>query len=446
MNMMIKLNFDKINTTNIVIAMFVVFVSLSFTILGPVNFFLFFSASTILVIVFVKPLYGLSILAFSIPFAGIMQIGEQMTANKVFALYVMISFFVGALVKNKKLDIFSSNAIKIYVLFYVWLLIVFLLGSVFVETIKGFLSQFFLLGLVILTAAMPKNYQEFKIICISTAVGSCSLGMYTAMFGMGSLVGQYGTRLAAGTNENVLAHALGVGLLLSFFALQESTKLLKAIILILDFFTIYAIFLTGSRGTWIALSISVILIPLFAQTISLKKRLNYVLMGSLVIFTVFIGLRNNYFGNWGKLINDRLTEDNSITQAAGGRLDSIWPYYLNKFYEKPIAGWGAGFSHDVGMAVHNDFLNIMVETGMIGLVLYLIFLLFALKDILRNRNATLRLKSLILFVFLAFAGVTHNTMPLKSYALAIGALCFLAKLSNIERNESLADTVPQSNN
>lgn len=433
---------DKINNLigqkryylNIAIASLVVLIALLFSLLGPKDFFLFLLGAATLILILIKPFYGLGLLAFSIPFAGVMQVGPQMTANKIFALWVLISFVMGSLVKNERLDILSSNTIKIYLLFHVWILFLLAFGSVFIESIHSLFSQFFLLGLVLLVAAIPQNFKQFKVVCLATTAGSCLLGMYTAIFGMGSLVGKYGTRLAVGTNENVLAHALGVGLLFSFFALRDSSRKMKFFILMMDFFTLYAIFLTGSRGTWVALTLSIVLFPIFSPGIPLRKRFNYVFMGGLVILTIFLGLKNNYFGQWGQLISARLTEHDSVTRAAGGRLDAIWPFYLSKFYESPIVGWGVGFTNDVNMSAHNDLLNIMVETGAIGLLLFLIFLLFALKDILQNHDATLRLQALILFVFLLIAGLTHNTLTLKSYALSMGALCFLAKLSNKEMN------------
>lgn len=421
----------------IAISSLIVVTALSFSLLGPKDFFLMSTGVTILILVLMKPFYGLSLLAFSIPFAGILQVGPQLTANKIFALWVLISFILGSLVKNERINVLSSTTMNSYLLFHVLILAVLAFGFVFSESLQGLFSQFFLLGLVVLVAVIPQNFQQFKVVCLATAAGSCLLGLYTAFFGMGSLVGRYGTRLAAGTNENVLAHALGIGLIFSFFALQESTKRLKFLIIIMDFFTLYAIFLTGSRGTWMALILGVVLFPVFAQKIPLRKRMIYVFMGSLVIFILFIGLRNNYYGQFGQLISTRLSEHDSISRAAGGRLDSIWPYYINKFYEKPLFGWGKGFSNDVGMAAHNDFLNIIVETGIIGFILFLNFLIFALKDILRNKDATLRLQSLILFVYLLVAGLTHNTLSLKSYALGIGALCFLAKMSNKEEKNDL---------
>ncbi len=213
---------------------------------------------------------------------------------------------------------------------------------------------------------------------------------------------------------------------------------MKALIVVFDIFIIYAILMTGSRGTWIALILSVGLFPLLAPNIPLKKRFKYFLGGATAIFAIIFGLVNNYFGHSGQLIIDRLTEHNSVAEASGGRLSYIWPVYFESFLQKPIFGWGITFDEYIGLSAHNDFLWILAGTGLMGISLLLLFHFFILKNILENKDPNLRLQSLVLFVFLISAGLTHNTVTLKSYSLAIGALCFLAKLTNKENEASSA--------
>jgi O-antigen ligase len=424
------------NLGNLITLSLAIVTALSFALLGPADFLLVALAAFVLILVLLKPLYGLCFLAFSIPYAGILQLAPKLTANKLFALWVLAAFVFGAMIKKERIEIFSSSTIKYYVAFHLWLLVIFPFGFINVDNIRGIISKFFLLGLVFLIAAMPRDFKQFKVVCIVTAAGSAFLGMYTAFFGMGSLVGEYGTRLAVGTNENVLAHALGVGLLLSLFALRGASKRTKLLILILDIFTLYGILLTGSRGTWLALLFSLVLFPLFTPEIPLKKRLKYVFGGSLAIVVIYLGLTRYYFGQLGQFVGARLAEHESITEAAGGRLDYIWPLYLEKVFQKPILGWGAGYTFNLDIAVHNDFLWIMVESGIIGLGLFLLFIFYCLKDILKSQDSTIKLQALILICFLVFSGLTHNTITLKSFALAVGALCFLAKMCNSEEKTS----------
>ncbi|MEZ4599307.1 MAG: O-antigen ligase family protein [Syntrophotaleaceae bacterium] len=411
------------------IFVFAALAAMVFSFLGPVNFLLLSSGIAVMTAVLLKPFYGLCFLAVSIPYAGILQIAPKLTANKAFAVWVVLSFLLGLLVRKENLKLFSSFTLRFYIVLHVYLFVSFPFRTVTQENLESLFSKIFLLGLVFLIAAIPVNFREFRIICLVSAAGSALLGIYIALFGMEKVVGEYGTRLAAGTNENVLAHALGVGLLLSFFAMKDADRKIKGAILFLDVFSVYAILLTGSRGTWLALVLSVALFPLFAPGIPLKKRLQYILSGILTVGIISGGLIYGLFGQWGQLVMDRLVEHDTMAQAAGGRVSNIWPFYLGKFSEKPFFGWGPGASEYLGMSAHNDFLWSLVEMGGVGFILLLLFLAFALKEILANRDTTLRLQALILFTFLLLAGLTHNTLSLKSYALAWGALCFLAKLS-----------------
>jgi O-antigen ligase len=400
-----------------------------FCLLGPIDFLFLSLALAILTVVLFKPFYGLCFLSVSIPYAGLLQIAPSFTVNKVFAFWVLLAFLLGILIKKENLGFFSSNTLKLYFVFLVYQIFTFPFHGITPDSIEALFSKTFLVGLIYLIAVIPQNYKEFKIFCVVSAAGSAFLGMYIALFGMGQMVGEYGTRLAVGTNENVLSHALAVGLLLSFFALKGSSKKLKYLILLLDMFSIYAILLTGSRGTWLALIFSIGLFPLFAPNIPFKKRMNYVLAGILVVSTVVLGLTYDLFGQWGHLVMNRLMEHDTVSAAAGGRMSYIWPFYLARFFEKPLLGWGLGPSEYLGLSAHNDYLFIMVETGLVGILLYLTFCAFALKDILANKDSTIRLQALILFSFLLIGGLTHNTVTLKSYALALGALCFLARMN-----------------
>ncbi len=199
---------DKIGA--IAIASLAIVASLAFVLMGPMEFFLFTLGAIILTLVLIKPFYGLCFLVFSIPYAGILQIAPKLTANKIFAVWVLISFIVGLLVRKETIDILSSKSLKFYMIFHIWLLFMFPFGTINIDSLRAIFSRMFLFGLVFLIASIPKTYQDFKVICLISSAGAAFLGIYVATFGMGAMVGEYGTRLSAGTNENVLS-CLGSG-------------------------------------------------------------------------------------------------------------------------------------------------------------------------------------------------------------------------------------------
>ncbi len=145
--------------------------------------------------------------------------------------------------------------------------------------------------------------------------------------------------------------------------------------------------LTVSRGALLGLSIGLILISLhcFREKSSLKLYaglLTYLLSG----FLIAEFLTESRFTT--RLLDQSVSTD--ISTISTGR-DYLWQSGLKMYLEHPLLGRGLNMFHwlfpqfrhpdapDLGQFVHNDYLQILIELGPIGLILILSFVFSVVK-------------------------------------------------------------------
>ena len=138
-----------------------------------------------------------------------------------------------------------------------------------------------------------------------------------------------------------------------------------------------AIFLTGSRGAWFGLAVSVVALWLLQPNRVFRRIL---LAGTLVLILILLLVGTVR----GVSFQDRLTD----TSALQMRLYT-WKMSLPAVWQKPFLGWGPdhfgnAFPQNAGSEsmqvfggivyadkAHNDLLQVAVTTGLLGLVAYM---------------------------------------------------------------------------
>lgn len=96
--------------------------------------------------------------------------------------------------------------------------------------------------------------------------------------------------------------------------------------------------------------------------------------------------------------------NNTISQGASGRF-SLWKLGLNMWMESPMWGKGlAAFYHQYNDAVHNTFIQVLAETGLIGFGLFNMVIIASLKACYRvktlysdKKNPDIRFSQAIIF-------------------------------------------------
>ncbi len=199
-----------------------------------------------------------------------------------------------------------------------------------------------------------------------------------------------------GNNYLITGQTLGTGLLiLMVFSLHQfhnrnNKTLGLGLEVLLSSLFVYGLINIGGRGPVVASFVSIVFLHIFsAQNPHLIKRnfahLTLFLMSSVIIF---VGL--NYFLNQeGSHFINRLMPLLDSAKTDGSTMERLDFYQsaIKAFLKNPVMGLGLGgwpMYHglgDISFHPHNIFLEIMAETGMVGLLFFVAFLFVCLKGL-----------------------------------------------------------------
>ena len=178
-------------------------------------------------------------------------------------------------------------------------------------------------------------------------------------------------------DPNNIAGLLIPGILLSFNYLLNSEKLLISFTTL--FAAVFAFVGTGSRGGMIALLLGMMLLlfhkaPL-NRTTRTWKSIKGILGIAIFAFLIYSVIQSRI----EKPLLERYDATKALSDRGSNRLD-LWERGLELFNEKPLAGIGiGGFEALTGKGLHNQFLIVLVEGGIIGFSLFIIALIQIIK-------------------------------------------------------------------
>ena len=225
--------------------------------------------------------------------------------------------------------------------------------------------------------------------------------------------------LGAYPNKNITACSIAFKIpfaIILFFRLKN--KIIKALLFILLTTSYFNLIILSSRSILVSLSISVLffIIGLFTIKFLDRKKLNFVSINSFKYLAPII-LSISYsvykFSGTDASIASRASTINTNDVSAASRLR----YYekgVDYFLENPIIGAGIGnfqlisikmdsqdiLSYIVPYVAHNDFIELLVETGFFGFLFYLLFILsipfFLFKSFFSSKDYESKLFCIIL--------------------------------------------------
>jgi O-antigen ligase len=188
-------------------------------------------------------------------------------------------------------------------------------------------------------------------------------------------IGSSGRLQYGGTYDpNDLAFILAMIIPLMLYLFSTSGNIAKMILLGMAFVSLYAVMLTMSRGG--LLSVAIVSVLILAKG-AVTKKAKVVL--ATVLLIVFAGMASSEY--WSR-IETMWNPQNEYDRTAGGRT-TMWKTGLRLLAANP---WGVGIGGFVtaeGMshegkgkwsAAHNSFLQIGVELGVAGLVVFVLLL------------------------------------------------------------------------
>jgi O-antigen ligase len=272
----------------------------------------------------------------------------------------------------------------------------------------------------VLLVSQITSLQRLKSLVWVVCLAAFMYGFLAGLLRMESFAGGRFQLLTGNFDPNDTAYVLLALFPLCLYFVQFKEGLLKKLVAVAAICgSVSTIFLTGSRGGILAFG-AVLLILLLTRMGGVGK-------GSKMLFTLV--LASTWFLVQDKINVDRylsvsdLTTDYNVT-GEGGRI-KLWEEAIELTLTRPITGVGvncypsaayyarlnAGETYQTWHAVHNSFLQIAAELGLVGFTIFLLINLRSLSTFLQISRSNLKLSEgsdlsvLAGLMFLGFVGV-----------------------------------------
>jgi O-antigen ligase len=261
-----------------------------------------------------------------------------------------------------------------------------------IETLH--LLLFLLVYLFIQFISVESRDKLVRIILI-IAAGLSLLGMFEYIFMTGNRI------QSTFTNANPFAIFMAMFFLLAMsMALRSNNKLLYVIAGVYA----VAVFLAGSRAALLAMFVAAFIIFLQMPRENMPRAILsvvVVLVISLALSQGIVYLSRFIIGrvDIGQSVLEQLIrKDTLMSVSVNGRLE-FWRVAVALFTNHPLTGYGQGayfsaYYLEYGMNqwysrfAHNNFLQILSETGLIGLLLFLLFVWNMARSVIQQFRST----------------------------------------------------------
>ena len=193
-------------------------------------------------------------------------------------------------------------------------------------------------------------------------------------------------------------------LLVNFF---KNSRFSKVILFVYTPLSFYLLFQTGSR-TSILFGYS-FLILFFVSYVKTKKGLLYLGTLSLVMLVGFNYLmQDDEFANQLRFVSERFEGARETIEGRASEGSTQQRLYFIKegiklWKDRPFLGYGnRSYSYLWGTYAHNNYVEILVNTGVFGFVLFYLFYLFTIVSVSKLNNRNLKIHGLF-FLFASLA-------------------------------------------
>jgi len=430
---------------------------------------------SISLLIFSRPVWGLSLLTFMLPLTQVWpDFFRTLFANipLITSFIVIIGILtIGSslvhLAEKKILKIGWSKEITIATLFVLWIIFSdFNLSTTPSEGRIWAWTYIQLLGLMILGATLVTNQSNFLLIryglvfgTVISSIGGVVVGGFRV-----SETATFGVRLA-GLHDNPTEFAILCVLslvCLNFIIPDIKNTGFKTINIMAIFPLLFGLVFSISRTGLIA-AIAVIVLLL-----AIKFRVNlgiiFVKTVPIAIFTLgfiltLLIMPGNYRDLWFGSISSELIENSGTTAT---RIE-VWSISIDLFKENPIKGVGIGNFSSLakerwtlakrykGAVVHNSYLSILSQTGLVGLLLYLSWNISLIRKTLAasiNLEGTTKIASnmytllfflLVWGIFGMFTSVEYGKFYWLMSGVAIGLTNNLAHYKTSKKTDRITN-------
>jgi O-antigen ligase len=355
--------------------------------------------------------YFLILLIFTIPWQAIIIIPGLGTITRLIGI-AAIGIGILIIIIDKKVTELPLPVL-LMIIFIIWNIITYFWSIHPARTIGRVITYVQLFAMVWLVWNLCKNTKDIYVLMQTYLLGS-----YIAIIDM--LITYYTGRsesfriTATGFDHNAVAISLAIGIPMSWYLLFKwKNKILYLLNFLYIPLSLFCVILTASRSGFITTIVACSIIPL--SLFYVKSTHKYLVAVSLLIMVFIIPMfLTDHFSNLERNIM-RLGETGDMIE--GGALsyrEVIWSAGFKVFSENTIIGVGAGgFSKAVEdilivqRGAHNAYLSVLVDTGIIGLVVFISIIIIGLMPNLTIEKFD-RLFYLILCVTLLVALIPLN--------------------------------------
>lgn len=306
------------------------------------------------------------------------------------AYSALLAFLINEFIKNKSFSLFVTNKLlqKFFVLFGAFLIWAIL--SYFWSVDKSLSGKIIfslarILILIILCAKLITSREKlFKIMEYYVLGGYFAIGSTIYEFMQTRNLNFTPERYSAlGVDPNDLGVTLSIAIPIAwYFSSTHKKSLMRAIFLIYVPLCIGTVFLTGSRGALVTLSLSLLVVPLTFLKSTPKSKIFFVGSILVALYSTSLFLPDKTLDRFVRMPDD-------IRRADLTHRQEIWKGGFEIFSDNAVYGVGAGAYRtalyklkQMPNVAHNTFISVLVELGLIGSGLFLCILIFLIQSIL----------------------------------------------------------------
>lgn len=256
--------------------------------------------------------------------------------------------------------------------------------------------------------------EQLQLLAQALGIAAMSSLLYTLAFpGSGTMAGFMGAWRGVFVQKNVLGIVMVLSTLV-FLILASSSRKHRVLLWSGVSLSVALVLLSASKN---ALVLSLILLALFPLYRALRWNFSRMLLLYIAIVIVFGSLGIWIFSNWEAVLG-ALGKDATLT----GRT-AIWSAVMDKIQERPWLGYGySGFwqgihgensshvwyvAHWDAPYSHNGFLDLLLDLGLLGLIIYLVGFAIACIQAVTLVCQTKSANSFWPLIFLTFAFLSN---------------------------------------
>lgn len=393
-------------------------------------------------LVFRKPELGWFLIIFFLPFERVPSIelaGINLKINTLLGFLTLFSWVCALMANSKKYKV-SSNALSVPLsLFVIALLLSLSQAENLSRAITVLVFILFTISLSILAVNLVNNRENLKKTILILFISGLIVGIFGLFQFGGDVIGfpQSLTLLKEGYTSkvfgfpriqafsmeplylaNFLLIPLGVGLAL--FINRQSEPLKRSFLVILISLLMINFVLTVSRGGYLGLVGTLLVLGLFffRRLFSLRNILIGIVAMAIIIYGVSFALSRGQYRATNEFLGHIKFQDITEGESIEGRLVTF-RNALRAYEQSPLLGIGIGnygpwaknyppvppkTGWDI---VNNQYIEVLAETGLVGLIAYsLLLIVLVFRSLVALKyTSDLFLKSVLIGLLAALVGV-----------------------------------------